>query len=106
MPFFRIEEPRQNPINYKQLHASDTTSAISIATINIENVKTNRYYFEHLLARYDILCVQEHWLARFESHELSSSHCAAIKCFDDDDPILPTHKPKGQAGVAIHGRMI
>ena len=100
MSFFIIEEPRQNLKSDEQLLVSDITPPITIATINIENVKTNRCYFEHLLARHDILCIQEHWLARFEAHDLSSSHCAAIKCFDDDDPVLPTHKPKGQAGVA------
>lgn len=70
--------------------------------MNIENVKTNKYYFEKLLKQYDILCIQEHWMASFESNEINrNTHCATIKCFDDDNPSLPTYRPRGHAGVAI-----
>ena len=42
---------------------------------------------------FDILCVQEHWLATFEAEEIlnSSSHCPAIKCYDEGNTIVPSY---------------
>ena len=82
---------------------SHVHKSLTIATINIENVKTNVLYLEHLMENTDILLVQEHWLANFESSMLTSSkhHKFTIKCYDDNNPLPPTHRPRGRAGIAI-----
>ena len=75
---------------------------MKIATLNVENIKTNIEYVHHLLKRVDILCVQEHWLYNFEEpllKQLIPHVCYHLKCVDDDDPISPLLKPKGVAGV-------
>ena len=49
------------------------------------------------------MCIQEHWLASYESDQVTTNrnHCTVTKCFDDDNFSLPTHRSKGQAGVAV-----
>lgn len=50
-----------------------------------------------------IICIQEHWLYSFQQNEIKElfpSHCWAIKCIDDGNPIAPIHRPRGHAGVA------
>ena len=77
---------------------------LNIATINIDSIHTNGKYLEHLAAQHPVLCIQEHMLYRFEVNtmfELLPNHSVHIKCFDDDDPIPPSHRPQGRAGVAI-----
>jgi hypothetical protein len=77
---------------------------LKIATINIENVKSNAVYLEHLAETCNIICIQEHWLHRFEEgalKDLLPSFSYALKCHDDNNPIAPSHRPRGTAGVAI-----
>ena len=77
---------------------------VKIATINIENLKSNSAYIRQLLTEHDFICIQEHWLYNFERnivHNFIPDCQFAIKCSDDDDPLTPLHKPKGVAGVAI-----
>ena len=85
-----------------QSQKAKTSNTFKIATINIENIKTNLEYLHHLLSQTDILCVQEHWLYNFEASTakeyLQGVQCHT-KCVDDDDPITPLFKPKGNAGV-------
>jgi hypothetical protein len=81
------------------------TLKIQVGTLNVDNIMTNTQYAQEMLASCDILCIQEHWLFSFEKpllHELFSGHKIAIKCFDEDDPIPPSHRPgRGHAGTAI-----
>ena len=49
------------------------------------------------------MCLQEHWLYNFqkvEIHALFLTYKCAVKCIDDEDPISPLYRPRGQAGVA------
>ena len=80
---------------------------LRIVTINIENIKTNRKYLEKLAESHDIILIQEHWLYNFEQKEILTyleDFDFVIKSSDDNDPILPLHKPRGKAGVAIFWR--
>ena len=73
-----------------------------MGTLNVENLKTNIEYVHHLLEVVDILCLQEHWMFRFEEpllKNLLQGYSYHAKCSDDDDPISPLMKPKGEAGV-------
>lgn len=79
-------------------------AGISIASINIENIKSNVEYLKQLLEKHSIVCIQEHWLYSFEKTLIDDMipDCSyAMKCSDDDSPISHKHKPKGVAGVAI-----
>ena len=71
-------------------------------TCNIENIKTNLPYLKHLRENADIVCLQEHWLHRFEENDvidMIGSRNFHMKCFDDDDPVSPSVRPRGQGGV-------
>ena len=57
----------------------------------------------HLLGFVDILCIQEHFLYRYEEpllEEMLSEFHFSLKCVDDEDPISPTMKGKGMHGTA------
>ena len=76
---------------------------LRIASINIENVKSNLLYLEHLLEENTIVCMQEHWLYTFEKsylRKLFPSCNFAMKCSDENSPVSQMCKPKGVAGVA------
>ena len=53
-----------------------------------------------------IIVVQEHWLYSYEKRNMSD-FCAeqgfsvALKSVDDDDPLLPTCRPRGKGGVGF-----
>ena len=77
-------------------------SACKIATINIENIKTNLPFLHQLMDRVDVLCVQEHWLYHFEAPNVGQFVQGLhhqIKCCDDNNPICPDMKPRGKGGV-------
>ena len=77
---------------------------IKLATLNIENVTSNYAYLQDLLKFCDIVCIQEHWLHRFEVGVLEKiipDHHFAIKCYDDTNHISNSHRPaRGRAGIA------
>ena len=59
---------------------------------------------DHLLQHHPVVCIQEHWLYRFEAdyiYNLFSQCHGCIKCVDDLDPIPNKLRPRGTAGVAI-----
>ena len=65
-------------------------------TFNIDNIKANYTYVNELMETCDLLCVQEHWLYSFEKSlmsELIPDVKLVIKCFDENDPIPPSHRP-------------
>lgn len=69
----------------------------------MDGIKSNRAYVADLLQRNQIICLQEHWLYRFEASTLFSlfPDCeGVIKCFDDHDPMPLRVRPRGNAGVA------
>lgn len=81
-----------------------THRRLTIATINIKNIKTNKAYAQQLLKNTDILCIQEHWLFSFELdslNQLTPYHRCHSKAVDDNDPVSPAGPPRGYGGVAI-----
>jgi exonuclease III len=80
-------------------------SGLVIISLNIEGLKHNAAYLNELLNKYPkaIFCIQEHWLYRYQEDEIKELFLAArsaIKCVDDDEPLPPTHRCQGHAGVA------
>lgn len=45
---------------------------LKIGTLNVKNIETNEAYVRELLATYDILAVQEHWLFTFQLSNFES----------------------------------
>ena len=75
---------------------------LGIATLNVDNIKTNACYVRELLQKYEILLIQEHWLHRYEENVLDKlfpNFQYHIKCYDDTHPKLPLQASRGQAGV-------
>ena len=79
-------------------------SPIEIATLNIENLTSNFKYLQYLCERYTFVCIQEHWLHKFQVPTLSAllpDADYAIKCCDEYDPASPMQRKRGTGGVAI-----
>ena len=57
-------EPTTESAKCDDKKSSDTKilHELSIASINIENVKTNEQYLRQLMKQHDIILLQEHWL--------------------------------------------
>ena len=54
----------------------------------------------------DIIALQEHWLYNYEKKNLSdfcgeNGFSTFLKSVDDDDPLLPTCRPRGKGGVGF-----
>ena len=57
-----------------------------------------------LLAKYDVLALQEHWLFDFQLPDIEkrhTKHLAHGRAVDEDNPLPPTQKPRGYGGVAL-----
>jgi hypothetical protein len=82
---------------------SHTKPPLKVTSINIEGVRNNMVYADKLFRESDIVCIQEHWLLSYDSQFLSTNpdYCSAVKCYDDSNPVAPTHRPRGYAGVAL-----
>jgi hypothetical protein len=51
----------------------------------------------------NVIALQEHWLFQHEKNflpEINKRFSAVSKHVDDDNPIQPSHKPRGYGGVA------
>ena len=80
---------------------------ITVAALNVKNIKTNKVYIEQILKSIDILCIQEHWPFSFELGLLNSgspTHRCHNKAVDDNDPVSPAGPPHGYGGVGIFYR--
>ena len=54
----------------------------------------------------DIIALQEHWLYNYEKKNLSDfcgekGFSTFLKSVDDDDPLLPTCRPRGKGGGGL-----
>lgn len=70
----------------------------------MEGLKSNVTYALEVLKGCDILCLQEHWMISCEATDLTEyfpQHDSIIKCIDDNNPTLPSFRPRGTAGTAI-----
>jgi endonuclease/exonuclease/phosphatase family metal-dependent hydrolase len=80
-----------------------SVSNLAIATFNIKNVRSNVSYLQSLMKSHDLIAIQEHWLFQFEKNffeEINPQFFAISRHVDDDNPIQPSHKPRGFGGVA------
>ena len=71
-------------------HGAETSRGITIATCNIEGVKTNAPFLQFLCDTFDIVFLQEHWLWEFQKHELSfltKNKDNFTRCSDASDPL-------------------
>jgi endonuclease/exonuclease/phosphatase family metal-dependent hydrolase len=74
-----------------------------VISFNIEGIVKNAGRLKSLLPD-TILAIQEHWLFDFEKDNIKDicpSHDYFVKCVDANDPIHPSHRPRGHGGVAI-----
>ena len=79
--------------------------SLSVATYNMHGFNQRRSYLSSLCADFDIIFVQEHWLATFDLNRLCSVHdnmvCFASSAMDDAISRDCLHgRPFG--GVAIY----
>ena len=103
--FLAIPPIKHNPpARTNPRHNATGTEGLSIASCNIEGVKSNTVYFQKLCKNYDIVCVQEHWLWDFQKHEMQSLSVNKdfhIRCYDSIEPLTGFRLPRGQGGVSI-----
>ena len=60
-------------------------------------------FTQQALESNDILCIQEHWLFKYEIDKLSTllkGKDFAARSIDEYDPLPPTNRPRPQGGVA------
>ena len=97
--------PTSNPRKVPDNQTTDAQNhTISIASLNIQNIKSNKPYLQELLKQHDIVCVQEHWLFNYEQNWVNNNFkniSTTIKSVDDEDPISHAQKITGYGGVAI-----
>ena len=73
----------------------------------MSNLQYIKNYFAH--SQTDILCIQEHWLFKFQQSNLSNisdNTSFLATSVDEDDPLLPLSHPRGYGGVAIIWRSV
>ena len=99
--------PTSNP---RKVPDNPTTDAqnhtITIASLNIQNIKSNKPYLQELLKQHDIVCIQEHWLFNYEQNWVKNNFSdisVNIKSVDDEEPISHAQKIRGYGGIAILG---
>lgn len=83
-------------------HGNNKT--LSVASIYMKGIISNKVYFEKLLSENLKVCIQEHWLWEFQKNWVTENFIdfgAFIRCHDSNEPIPNTHLPRGQSGVAI-----
>ena len=79
-------------------------NTLSMASINIQNIKSNTQYLQALLKEHDIICIQEHWLFNYEQNWINNNIKdikVHTKSVDDEDPISHAQKIRGYGGVSI-----
>ncbi|CAC5387511.1 unnamed protein product [Mytilus coruscus] len=98
--------PRSNPSRPSRQSTTQPRKSVSdltIATCNIEGVKSNSKYLTDLCKKFDIICLQEHWLYSFQQHELDqylpNKHSIARSV--DSVDISSINLPRGKGGVSI-----
>ena len=77
---------------------------LNIASISTDGLRGNAAYIDQLLAKNTVVCIQEHWVYRFETdtiYNLFKQCSGCITCSDNADQIPLKLCPIGSAGVAI-----
>ena len=80
-----------------------STDQIHVASINTEGAMNNRQYIQDLSNRYDVLCIQEHWLNSYELNGLSEliPHMKSFIKTDDDSDDTQTNYLRKAASKGI-----
>ncbi|CAG2188871.1 MRPL18 [Mytilus edulis] len=90
----RTTSDRRN--NYK--------SGIKLASSNIEGITSNSAFAYFLNSNFDIVCIQEHWLHDFQSHNFDKyfeNKASFVRCHDSYENISGVNLPRGKGGVGI-----
>ena len=93
------------PVSTASVSSGDGATT-KVVTFNIENFYTNNLYIYSLMKQSHIIAIQEHWLYSYEKRHMSDL-CAeqgfsvALKSVDDDDPLLPTCRPRDKGCVGF-----
>ncbi|CAC5424698.1 unnamed protein product [Mytilus coruscus] len=81
-----------------------STSTLRILDFNCKNILICGPLFKELERKIDIFLLQEHWLYDCQLNilqELHNDFTGTGKAVDSNDPIQPSHMPRGYGGVAI-----
>ena len=76
---------------------------ITLATLNVENIRSNHATISKDLNSTDIILLQEHWLYGFEKEDICTNLTlwnAEVRSVDDTDNIMPISRPQGYGGTA------
>ena len=86
-----------------EIYEEEIITRLTIATCNIEGVKSNLVYATRLVNSFDIICFQEHWLFEFQKNELDKFKGKDFfaRYSDTYDQISAFSLPRGKGGVAI-----
>ncbi|CAG2224167.1 unnamed protein product [Mytilus edulis] len=85
-------------------HDASTSTLLRISSFNCKNVYNSQSCIKDILDFTDFICIQEHWLFKFEQDnigELFNKTSWTCKSVDENNPIPPTQKPRGYGGVVI-----
>ena len=97
----RQDSPRQSFCLREDL---EEKQLLTIGTFNVKNIETNEIYIRELVQSCAIFAIQDHWLFSFQLGSIETnfvSHHAFSKAVDDNDPLPPNQKPRGNGGVSI-----
>ena len=102
--FFVNSSSQVQPTRNAARNTDRREKGLSIVSCNIEGVKNNMVYFQKICKNFDIICIQEHWLYEFQSHEMAQyvpDKDIFTCCSDYSDPLLGFNLPKGKGRVSI-----
>ncbi len=97
-----LQATRQNANALR--HPPPTSADVKLATFNVEGSRSNRHYLQQIADSVDVLAIQEHWLHNYEieqTYQEMPNHQWHAKAHDDDNPVPPSCRPRGKAGIAI-----
>ncbi|VDI67956.1 Hypothetical predicted protein [Mytilus galloprovincialis] len=92
------------PARMRNVNSDFKVYHLNILSFNCKNIKTCDPLFSEILFNYDIVLLQEHWLFDCQLPLLDNVHIdfnGIGKAVDSDDPLPPTHLPRGYGGVCI-----
>ncbi|CAC5379549.1 unnamed protein product [Mytilus coruscus] len=92
------------PAETRNVNSDFKVYHLNILSFNCKNIKTCDPLFSEILFNYDIVLLQEHWLFDCQLPLLDNIHSdfnGVGKAVDSDDPLPPTHLPRGYGGACI-----
>ena len=77
---------------------------LNILSFNIEGIRSNAPYLHEILDKFNIICLQEHWLWDFEKNDISKllpKFNYFIRSVDSDFPRTHYVRSRGYGGILI-----